>query len=171
MKKKTFNLFNISIARNLIYGLSIMWIVFFHSGLEIKSETIKLIKSYGDCGVEIFFILSGISLYFSFSKDENIISFYKRRLLRIIPSYLIVYTTVFLIFDIYQQHNIKQFLLDISMLDFWLHGLGRVPWFIAGIIVFYLLYPFIYRLLYNEYELKKFILPLVLLLSLLLTIK
>lgn len=167
MNKKIFNLYNISIARNIIYGLAIMWIVFFHSGIEIKNETLRLVKSYGDCGVEIFFIVSGISLYFSFSKDEKLGSFYIRRFKRIIPPYLIVYTTVFFIFDIWQAHNIKQFLLDISMLDFWLHGLGRVPWFVAGIIIFYLIYPFIYKLLYKDYECKKVLLPLVLLLILL----
>lgn len=171
MNKKIFNLFNVSKARNLIYGLTIMWIIFFHSGLNVSCSILKTIKNYGDCGVEIFFILSGVCLFFSFSKVEKVFPFYKRRLKRIIPSYLIIYTTVFLIFDIFQQHAIKQFLLDITMLDFWLHGLGRVPWFVAGIIIFYLMYPLIYSLLYKEYACKKLLLPLVLLLILLLTFK
>ena len=72
MNKRLFGLQDVSGARNFIYGAAIVWIVFFHSGFSLKTNLFETIKSYGDCGVEIFFLLSGICLFYSYSKDENI---------------------------------------------------------------------------------------------------
>ncbi len=48
-----------------------------------------------------------------------------------------------------------QFFLNYTMLDFWLHGLGNSPWFLAAIIIFYLAYPLIFNLFFKDYRLKK----------------
>lgn len=151
-----FELNLISKARNFIYGITILWIVFFHCGLSVNSSMLQTIKSYGDCGVEIFFLMSGIYLYFSYGKYSNIISFYKRRCIKVLPYYLIFYGVVFGYFNLVQTPNIKQFLLNYSMLDFWIHGLGNVPWFLASILVFYLIYPLIYKLFFMQYRYKIF---------------
>lgn len=150
MNKRLFGLRDVSKARNFIYGGAIIWIVFFHCGLRPITKTFNVIKGYGDCGVEIFFFLSGIFLFFSYDKDKNPVAFYKRRLLKILPPYLIIYGIVFMCLDLVPTFNIGQFLLDYSLMDFWLHGLGRAPWFVAAIIVFYLIYPLIYNLFFGE---------------------
>lgn len=150
MNKRLFGLQVVSEARNFIYGIAIIWIMFFHCGLRPVTATFNAIKGYGDCGVEIFFFLSGICLFFSFDKDRNPVAFYKRRFLKILPPYLIVYGIVFMCIDLVPTFNIGQFLLDYSLLDFWFHGLGRAPWFVEAIIVFYLAYPLIYNLFFGE---------------------
>lgn len=154
MTKSLFNLKEISLARNFIYGLSILWIIFYHSGLNVSSSVFKAIKSVGDCSVEIFFFQSGISLYFSFSKDRNILSFYKRRLIRTLPYYLLFYGIVFVYFNLIENFNVLQFFLNYTMLDFWMHGLGNSPWFLAAILLFYGLYPMIYTVFFTEYKHK-----------------
>lgn len=157
MNKRLFGLQDVSRARNYIYGAAIVWIVFFHSGFSLKTKLFETIKSYGDCGVEIFFLLSGICLFYSYSKDENTLAFYKRRLAKILPPYLIVYGIVFVILDVVDSFNLGQFILDYTLLDFWLHGLGRAPWFVAAIIVFYAFYPLIYRIFFKaeKYNILK----------------
>lgn len=155
MNKRLFGLQDVSRARNFIYGIAIVWIVFFHSGLRPITELFGVIKSYGDCGVEIFFLLSGICLFYSYDNDRNVLSFYKRRAAKILPPYIIVYGIVFLWLDIVSEFNVWQFLLDYSLLDFWLHGLGRAPWFVAAIMVFYVAYPLIYNVFFGEGRLLK----------------
>ena len=154
MNKTLINLKEISNARNFIYGIAILWIVFFHCGLRITSNFWYMIKLRGDCGVEIFFFLSGCSLYFSYIKKPNALTFYKRRLLRTMPYYLIFYGIVFAYFNLIAKFNFGQFLLNYSMLDFWLHGLGNVPWFLAALLVFYALYPLIYLVFFGEHNHK-----------------
>lgn len=76
--------------RNELYGFSIIWIILFH-GLELKKtvlpKALKFIEPFlkhGNCGVEIFLFLSGICLYFSLKKNQDIIYFFKKRVSRIL---------------------------------------------------------------------------------------
>lgn len=154
MNKRLFGLQDISKARNCIYGVAIAWIIFFHCGLQPTTEFFGTFKSLGDCGVEIFFLLSGICLYFSYAKNKDTLAFYKRRAIRIFPSYAIIYGVMFIWLDMISTFSIGQFLLDFTMLDFWLHGLGRAPWFVAAIIVFYAVYPLVYRIAYSDKKIK-----------------
>ena len=98
-EKKKFELKNISLSRGVLFGIATLWIMFFHSGLlnfesVITSQKIigiiNFIKSMGNCGVDIFLALSGLGLYFSFSRKSKILDFYKKRLIRIIPPVLII---------------------------------------------------------------------------------
>jgi len=155
MNNKTLNLGKISNARGFIYGAAILLIILYHSALLNVLNVFTFFKPFLDIGVEIFFFLSGICLYFSFVKNELCLSFYKRRLIRVLPSYLVVYGIVFGYYNLYKDHNVSQFLINYSMLDFLLHGLGNVPWFLTTIIIFYLLYPLIYFIFFKSYKLKK----------------
>ncbi len=156
MKNKGFKLYDISIARSWLYAWAILMIVFFHCGLIFKSDIVNTIKSNCNYAVEIFFILSGISLYFSYSKKEEQAPFLKRRFKRLLPYYCIFYFAIFFIKNIIQNFNPAQFLLNFSTLDFWFNGLGNVPWFLCGILVLYLAYPLLYGLFFKEYKNKKY---------------
>lgn len=155
LDKKLINLKDISFARNFIYGISILWIVFYHCALNIPGGFFQTIKAYGDCAVEIFFLLSGCFLYFSYTKNHNVTCFYKKRLKRILPYYLIFYGIVFASFNLIINFNPLQFFLNYTMLDFWINGLGNSPWFLAGIIIFYLSYPLIYKIFFEDCKHKK----------------
>lgn len=170
LNKSVLDLKSISYARNFIYGIAILWIVFYHCGLNININFFKIIKQYGDCAVEIFFFMSGCCLYFSYTKMSNPLLFYKKRLKRVLPYYLIFYGIVFIYFNLTKDFNIKQFLLNYSLLDFWINGLGNAPWFLAGIIGFYILYPFLYKLLFNKYRFKWFYITISLIITTLLSV-
>ena len=154
MNKRLINLKELSYARNFIYGLSILWIVFYHCGLNVTSGVLQTVKGYGDAAVEIFFFMSGCCLYFSYVKNPSPLSFYKKRLLRTLPYYLIFYGVVFTYFNLIKTPNVAQFFLNYTMLDYWLHGLGNSPWFLAAILVFYALYPLIFKVFFGNHKYK-----------------
>lgn len=64
--------------RNVWMGLAILWIVFFHSGLEIL--VLHFVKMSGYGGVDIFVFSSGIGCFYSLDKDQDAERFMIRRI-------------------------------------------------------------------------------------------
>lgn len=130
--------------RSSIMGISILWIMFFHSGLKAPDQLILrlvwyVIVSYGTIGVDVFLICSGMGLACSAErkgKDFDALSFYKRRLVRILPAYFIVATVWYLI----KFENIGIFFRRIFFLNFFIDG-ERDFWYIPCILICYLLFP------------------------------
>lgn len=98
--------------RNELYGFSIIWIILFH-GIILKKcslpTSLKLLEDFlkrGNLGVEIFLFLSGCCLYFSMKEDDNILNFYRKRLLRIFSSLSIICGTYWFWTCVVQQQNI-----------------------------------------------------------------
>ena len=84
--------------KNELYGFSIIWIILFH-GIILKKcalpKSLKIIENFlkhGNLGVEIFLFLSCVCLYFSMRSDNNILNFYRKRLIRIFSSFFPRYT-------------------------------------------------------------------------------
>ncbi len=144
---KKYNLGLISTNRNTIYGLSILWIMLFHSSIVFSSPLITSIKNLGKYGVDIFLFVSGISLYFSFEKSNNLKAFYIKRLKRVvIPTLLIVIPYYALYFVLYYHYFKLDFYFSIiTGLDLFVTG-GRGIWFITAILLCYLAYPFLHKL-------------------------
>ncbi len=151
-KKLSLNL--ISQEREFLFGLAILWIAFFHSSLSVTAPVIHILKNLGNMGVDIFLFLSGLGLYYSLSKDSSPRNFYRKRASRILISYFLVCLPFYLYLDIGQKGDWVQLGLDLSTLSFWLNGYRR-EWFIAAILVLYLVYPLIYHL-FNRYTWKGF---------------
>ena len=139
----------LSNMRSAIMGIAILWIMLFHSGLQCPDNTILKALWYvfvsfgGGVGVNIFFILSGFGLYYSVAKydDQQKIrwwGWYKKRFIRIIPSYLIIAVVFYLM-----KHDLT--LYNLLQLNFWLDG-ARDFWFIPGILLCYVLFPPMYVL-------------------------
>lgn len=156
------NLKYISKYRSAILGLAIIEIVIFHfcadctTAVEYTGNQLiyKLAKIYvsvlGSVGVEFFVLLSGIGLYYSFSKDFDIKSFYKRRIIKIIPAYAIIGGVLWFIRDIIVlRESIGVFLSDVSLVSFWTHG-NTLVWYVAFCLFIYALCPLIYYLLFYQ---------------------
>jgi peptidoglycan/LPS O-acetylase OafA/YrhL len=105
------------------------------------------ISQYGFAGVEIFIFVSGFGLFYSLDKDDNLSRYYKKRLLRIFPTYYIIgfITNILLTHD-----DIPTFLFRYSTIGFWI-GKEYAEWFIPSIILLYLFAPFIKKLIDNNY--------------------
>ena len=100
MNKRKWDLYDISSARNILFGFATLIIMLFHSSIRIprRFPFLRFMKKTGNLGVDIFLFLSAIGLYFSFSKNERVIDFYKRRMLRILPP-LFLFNVIWFAFE------------------------------------------------------------------------
>lgn len=151
------NLNIVSKYRNEIYGFAILWVVVFH-GTAINSidysfgnpvlMPLQSFLSVGNVGVDIFLFMSGICLYYSFVKNNDLYQFSKKRLLRIIPPVVLVYGIYWIIrYGVIAGDSaglISRFLL----LRFWLTG-AQTVYYASLVLLLYFLYPYIYNCLFS----------------------
>lgn len=124
----------ISDARACMMGVFIIVIMLFHNSFGALGPISVPFRLYGHWGVDAFLFLSGFGLYFSLKRtgDSGVLSFYKRRLARIIPAAVIAGS-----------------ILYVCGMSGWLGILGLNLWYIRTALIFYLLAPFICRLMVN----------------------
>ena len=158
MKNRPFLWENISRYKNEIYGISILWIMLFHAiamvGLDYTFGGIVLLKpldaiiGYGNLGVEIFLLCSGICLYFSYHSKPEMISFLKKRFIRLFLPVVIISGPYWIWSLLIKEQAYATFISKLTMLDFWISGDQQI-WFVSLILVCYILYPYIYTFLFK----------------------
>ena len=161
-------------------GIAILAVVFYHLFDLLKSAhfTESTLFDGGFLGVDIFFVISGFlitsSVFYKLSNNDfSLLSFYKRRFLRIVPPLLFVciFTLIigyFLLFpEVYKELNIEvaNALLFIGNFRFANSGgyfaldssdkLLLHTWYLAVTIQFYVLFPLIVLLLKKVFSLKR----------------
>lgn len=134
--RSLFNIQDISTFRSELMGWSILWIMMLHFTFT-QIKPLGFVAQYGFAGVDIFMLVSGFGLYCSLQSNNNILHFYKKRLLRIFPTYyfLGIFASILIFHD-----NIIEYLYRYSTLGFWF-GDTFWEWFIPSIIILYLLSP------------------------------
>lgn len=125
-----------------------------YSLVEQRRQAWGFIFTFGNFGVSIFFLLSGFLLYRPFvlahlrdRPTPRILSFWKRRFLRIFPAYWVAVTVAILLFREARIESVKDFFTVYLLLQSYrrgwiLIGLG-VEWTLVIEVSFYLLLPFI----------------------------
>ena len=83
------DLSKISRYRGELMGFAIIIVMLFHVSTP-RSDMFYGLRRMGNLGVDIFFFLSGIGLWYSWTKRQDWLRFYKNRLLRIYPAWLII---------------------------------------------------------------------------------
>lgn len=135
-------------------GIATLWVMLYHSGIMftavngtgirhyfyILSFYLYSLKTIGQISVDIFLFLSAIGLFFSMEKDDDIFSFYMRRVKRILPEYLIVN----LAWGILNAEPIGTMISNISGFSFISEGY-RGNWYFILLFFLYLVFPFLYR--------------------------
>ena len=151
MKIKDISLSDISRYRGELMGLAILFVMLFHVNLP-RNDMFFGLRRLGNIGVDMFFFLSGMGLWFSWMKSNTIQlrRFYLRRFLRIYPTWLLVacafYIPAFLNGKKYSA-NIIDLIGDITInWDFWLHD-ELTFWYIPAIMMLYLFAPFYMELI------------------------
>lgn len=145
----------ISKYRTVLMGIAIILIMFCHmdvaqghNGVQVTSiaRTLHIFT----VGVDIFMFLSGFGLYYSYKRHkQSYLAFEKKRLARILPAYLLIGGVTYAIYDlIMHQLGIFQFLSDITFVS-WMRGESTKYWYILAIIVFYLIFPALFRFVYS----------------------
>ena len=158
MKIKDIDLVNISRFRAEHMGMAMLFVILFHVGLPRWSDFYGL-RRMGNLGVDMFPFLSGIGLWFSWTKTilsrtgslptgegggrvfffHNWFSFYMRRLKRIYPVWLIIACLYYIPrFD--GVHWIDLFGDILINWDFWLHD-ELTFWYIPATMMLYVFAP------------------------------
>lgn len=130
-------------------GLAAIMIILCHIpkyGVEVNS-ILRLILIYGNIGVDIFLLLSGLGCSFSLSKNKNLSSWYKKRFYRIFIPYTLMQLPFWLYYISTGCFNLKNEIIIFSTLGFWLWHMGA--WYVALLVPLYFLSPFIYKFLYS----------------------
>lgn len=147
---KRLSLMLLSDYRSQIMGLAAVFIILCHSTLKFHGFASDFYRIYINqlmqCGVDIFLLVSGLGCYFSFAKNPSIKLFYKKRLFRIFVPFVF-----FLLFDcaiscLFQHVYFWDYVWQHSIISFFVSGCLKI-WFIAAILVLYLVFPIIYRMI------------------------
>ena len=131
----------ISKYRSELMGFAIIIVMLFHVPLS-RLDPFFGLRRMGNLGVDIFFFLSGIGLWYSWAKQQDWRRFYLNRALRIYPAWLIVAGY----FYISRFHGITtasyvDLAGDIIVnWDFWLHD-ELTFWYVPATMMLYLFAP------------------------------
>lgn len=122
--------------------LSILWVIAFHF-TPPHLTFYNAFQSIGCGGVDVFMFLSGFGLCYSYYKRDSVslISFYKRRLVKILPIYFFCIIT----FGIIRGLDISDILWQLTCLGFWI-GKPSYDWYVPSILLLYFTFPFFVRL-------------------------
>ena len=139
----------VSFNRTIYMGFAILWVMAFHLGLFSLCPIVNKIANLGYLGVDIFMFLSAYGLTYSFSKNNQYWIFYKKRFLRIIPTYCIVLFIAFLFSTDFSYINVIKFVQELCMIGYFFPCLSWSfhDWYIPSICFFYILFPFLYNFL------------------------
>ncbi len=118
-----------------------VWILLYHSSLRFSFAPFMMFKNIGYGGVDICFLTSGIGCYYSLNKNPDIFAFFKRRFLRIGPTYLCYIFLWFIYKGITGTLNVQMMIGNIFGIQNFT-GLGNAfDWYISALLLFYLLTP------------------------------
>ena len=148
MEKRELHWGLLSQYRQELMGVACIWILMSHY-LFVWPDSLYILKricDYGNAGVEIFLIISGIGLFYSYSNSTSLSSFYVRRLVRLLIPYILIAVPFWIWRDFVGYGN---FWLDLTCLSLPLKG-TVVLWYIPTIAVFYLAFPFVYYLIHRD---------------------
>lgn len=148
---RLFNIADISTYRTQLMGIATIMIIVCHAEASrvLMPGYLASICSLGNYGVDIFLFLSGLGIYYSLSKLEmnrgSYIIWYKKRFLRILIPYLIVYVPYCIVFQLLGKYSVVDSVLCLSTLEYWLFHRGA--WFVSLILVLYLITPLLHKCL------------------------
>ena len=152
MKIPSIELANISRFRAEQMGAAMLFVILFHVALD-RGDPFYGLRRCGNVGVDIFLFLSGVGLWFSWVKTPDVLRFYRRRLLRIVPTWIVVATAFYLPDYLVARrfsHSIVDLIGDITInWDFWLHD-ELTFWYVPAIMALYLVAPWYMRLVQSR---------------------
>lgn len=139
---------SLSKYRSELMGFACLWVMLHHNPFDWP-RALGLLESfarYGNLGVDIFLLLSGVGLCFAWQKTPKLSTFYARRLVRVLVPYALIAVPYWVWRDLWLGGG--DFWLDVTQLSLPLRGV-ITTWYIPAITVFYLLYPLIARVIFS----------------------
>lgn len=142
--KKEFTISQLLKYRSIWMAIAIIWVMFFHLPVDWTSNFfVWAFRKVSVGGVDIFIFASGIGCFMSLSRNFDITSFYKKRFVKIMPTYWI-FIVCWLIY--YKVTDIGAIAGNVLCLQSFSND-GYVPerrafnWYMSMIWLVYLLAP------------------------------
>lgn len=130
-------------------GIAALWIFIYHvfANIQFTDKPLLFELQYciiklGDCGVNIFFFLSGIGLPNSLDNNPSIRDFYRKRIGRLLLSGIVSLMLTYR----YYSWNVKDLILNGTGYNFLFKSVTSYYWFFYAIIVIYILFPMYYTM-------------------------
>jgi peptidoglycan/LPS O-acetylase OafA/YrhL len=157
-------------------GVAILMVIATHLGPALQ-ETASFVTVYGRMGVQLFFVVSALTLCLSMEKRKEerypVSNFFIRRYFRIAPMYIIgiiIYSPILLNYSPSDQVDNLSYLFHLTLL----HGFTVVAfksvvpggWSIGVEFIFYILFPIIFAQVVNKGIKAKFVSLFILFISL-----
>ena len=138
---------HLSCFRRELMGVAMLSVMFFHAVGNHNDTLVLSMVRCGDIGVDIFLFLSGMGLWYAWNKNPSLSYFYKRRIVRIYPAWLIVTGIIYIPRLISGNMSIGMLIGEWTIgLGFWRSG-DLSFWFIPAIMALYLCAPFYMHLI------------------------
>ncbi len=136
---------------DIIKATSLMLIISHHEGSFLYHEYLGIFYPYlGRFGLALFTFISGYALYKNNASISSIKTFYKKRLLRIYPLYLLalflyVIISNFQLWNEFTPVSLAAHILGLQMLIYpYIQPDGSL-WYIGMLFIFYAVYPFLIK--------------------------
>jgi len=148
-----------------LYGIAIILILLFHCAgthvnhygpLGADSFLFVAISSFekyvGSVGVELFVFLSGMSMYYSYTRNSRLLSFYSKRYQRILIPYIYIGGAFWIIKDVLVlREGWIRAAYDFLFITFFTEGV-RTIWFILFLMAAYAILPAVYQAIFSRKE-------------------
>lgn len=134
--------------RSVWMGCAMLWIVWYHlnASMPYPRSTLAMV-GYG--GVDVFLFASGIGCYHSLSKSTDLMGFYKRRFLRIMPTYF-CFISFWIVYRMYVNPlALPDIIGNLFGIQFFSCRGNTFNWYISIILLLYALSPLFYTLARN----------------------
>lgn len=134
--------------RSELMGIACLWVMLHHNYFDwpASQDALRRFANFGNLGVDLFLLLSGVGLYFAWQKKPKLGTFYARRLVRVLVPYVLIAVPYWAWRDLWLHQG--DFWLDVTQLSLPMQGI-ITTWYIPAIVCFYLLYPLIAKFLFS----------------------
>lgn len=144
---------NISTYRGELMGFATLWVLCYHFAGDMGVSMLDYFSCIGYGGVDIFVFLSGFGLTVGFKK-KSMLDFYKKRFLRVVPTYLVL---IVIWYAFRPSYSVKDALIASTGIGFYIHGYHYWDWYLPFLYLLYLLFPLWMKLTNKALENKKII--------------
>jgi len=143
---------DIESSRFYYMGIAMLFVIFYHLYCILPSFSFFSLFKFGYIGVDIFLFFSGFGLCFSYTKNTKLI-FYKNRIFRIYPLYLIWAFVHAVFILLYQGIDINLFDIMGLITTLSYYGLGKIRanWYLSALFLLYTCFP-LFFLLVNKFR-------------------
>ena len=153
MKQYVRNFFESILQNRQFYmGVAMIMVVAYHSMDVCPNKLIAALLYPGFLGVDIFLLLSGYGMSHSFVKNA-LPMFYKHRVSRLIPSFLMLMISVTMLDAFLDVHpfSIAALFANVTSLSFWGVGGPVIEWYLCFLIYLCICFPLIAKLINREW--------------------